>query len=109
MPVRLVPDERVGEGALMGLLFGAEGALYPHALVVACDMPFLNLSVLRYMVSIAEGHDVVVPRIGGWLEPLHAVYGKTCLWPMARLLARANAKLSPSTTRCESALWRSRW
>lgn len=86
LPVRLIPDERVGEGALMGLYSGLKASQHPYALAVACDMPFLNLPLLRHMVSLAEGYDVVVPRIGDWFEPLHAIYSKDCLRPMARLL-----------------------
>jgi len=49
-------------------------------LVVACDMPFLNLDLLRYMVSLAEGYDVVIPKSSNdILEPLHAVYSKSCI------------------------------
>lgn len=86
MPVRLVPDQRPGEGALMGVYSGLQAARHPHALVVACDMPLLSLPLLRYMLPLADGYDIVVPRVGGWLEPLHAIYGKACLPAMSRLL-----------------------
>ncbi len=79
LPVRLVPDQRPGVGALMGLYSGLKAASNPYAIVVACDMPFLSLPLLRYMTSVADGYDVVIPRLGSWQEPLHAVYGKLCL------------------------------
>ena len=56
----------------------------PHCLVVACDMPFLNADVLRYLVEQRPGYDVVVPSAHGRPQPLHAVYGKACLRPIAR-------------------------
>jgi molybdopterin-guanine dinucleotide biosynthesis protein A len=93
LPARLVPDERPGEGALMGVYSGLKEARYSHALVVACDMPFLNLSLLRYMLLLVNGHDVVIPRIGGFLEPLHAIYSKACLPAMARLLDRGRRQI----------------
>jgi molybdenum cofactor guanylyltransferase len=93
LPLRLVPDERAGEGALMGLYSGLKAARHPHALVVACDMPFLNLALLRYMLPLAEGCDVVIPQVDGWLEPLHAIYGKTCLLPIANLLAQGQRQI----------------
>jgi molybdopterin-guanine dinucleotide biosynthesis protein A len=86
LPVRLVPDDKPGQGALMGLFSGLKAARHAHALVVACDMPFLSLPLLRYLLSLAEGFDVVIPRVDGFLEPLHAVYGRSCLPLMARLL-----------------------
>jgi molybdopterin-guanine dinucleotide biosynthesis protein A len=93
LPVRLVPDERPGEGSLMGVYSGLQAARYDHALVVACDMPFLNLPLLRHMRSQADGCDIVIPRVGGQLEPLHAIYGKTCLPAMARLLAQGQRQI----------------
>jgi len=93
LTARLVPDERPGEGSLMGIYSGLRAARHPYALVVACDMPFLNLPLLRSMLSIMPGCDIVVPRLAGMLEPLHAVYGRTCLPWMARLLDEGGRKI----------------
>ena len=93
LPVRLVPDERPGEGALMGIYSGLRAARYPHALVVACDMPLLSLPLLRYMLPLANGSDVVIPRVAGLLEPLHAIYGKACLPAMGRLLDQGQRQI----------------
>ena len=87
LPVRLVGDELPGQGALVGIYSGMKVARHPQTLVVACDMPFLCLPLLRYMTTLAAEYDVVIPELGGMFEPLHAVYGRACLQPMARLLA----------------------
>jgi molybdopterin-guanine dinucleotide biosynthesis protein A len=42
-------------------------------------MPFLNPDLLQYLVTEAPGFDVVMPRIDGEIEPLHAVYSRDCL------------------------------
>jgi len=60
---------------------------------VTCDMPFLNLGLLRYMVGMAPGHDVIIPRLGEKLEPLHALYSKNCLKPIERLIERGDFKI----------------
>lgn len=86
LAVRLVPDEQRGVGSLMGIYSGLKAARHPHALALACDMPFLSLPLLRYMLPLAVDYDVVIPRVGGWVEPLHAIYGKTCLPAMSQLL-----------------------
>jgi molybdopterin-guanine dinucleotide biosynthesis protein A len=57
-------------------------------------MPFLNLDLLRYMVNIAPGFDVVIPRIGDQMEPLHAVYSKNCMGPMENLIKQGNLKIT---------------
>jgi molybdopterin-guanine dinucleotide biosynthesis protein A len=88
LPARYVADERRGVGSLMGVYSGLKAARHSHALAVACDMPFLNLPLLRYMISLSSDHDVVIPHVGGYYEPLHAIYSKACLPPMAELLAR---------------------
>jgi len=93
LAARLVADERPGEGSLMGIYSGLKAARHPHALVVACDMPFLNAPLLDYMLSIMPTCDVVVPRVAGMLEPLHAVYGRSCLPWMARLLDEGERKI----------------
>jgi len=83
---RLVADVYPGCGPLGGIHAGLAAASNLHSLVVACDMPFLNLELLRYMVELAPGHDVVIPRWDDKLEPLHAVYSKNCLGPIERLI-----------------------
>ena len=93
LAANLVTDERPGEGSLMGIYSGLKAARHPYALVVACDMPFLNPPLLRYMLSMVPGYDVIIPRLAGMLEPLHAVYGRTCLPWMARLLDEGERKI----------------
>jgi molybdopterin-guanine dinucleotide biosynthesis protein A len=92
--VRFVADEKRGMGSLMGIYSGLKAARHTHALAVACDMPFLNPPLLRYMVPLAEGHDVVIPRVDGMVEPLHSIYGKGCLPFMGRLLDQGRRKIT---------------
>jgi molybdopterin-guanine dinucleotide biosynthesis protein A len=75
----LVSDIYPGKGALGGIYSGLKKASHVHSLVVGCDMPFLDLSLLRYMQTLAPSYDVVIPRIGQQTEALHAVYSRNCL------------------------------
>jgi molybdopterin-guanine dinucleotide biosynthesis protein A len=93
LAARLVPDERPGVGSLMGIYSGLKAAHHGHALVVACDMPFLSLPLLRHLLALAPGYDVVIPRLGDDVEPLHAVYGKACLPAMERVLAQGRRRI----------------
>ena len=93
LEARLVGDIYPGKGALGGIYSGLRAVANAQSLVVACDMPFLDLNLLRYMILLACGHDVVIPRIGEFLEPLHALYSKSCLEPIDRLLARGGLKI----------------
>ena len=56
-------------------------------------MPFLSLSLLRYMIPLAREQDVVIPQIGGLLEPLHAIYSQACRPAMGRLLERGRRQI----------------
>ncbi|MDP3786541.1 MAG: molybdenum cofactor guanylyltransferase, partial [Candidatus Omnitrophota bacterium] len=47
--------------------------------VVACDMPFINTGLIEYMITLKDGFDIVVPRIGGKYEALFALYSKNCV------------------------------
>lgn len=76
---RCVPDRFPQVGTLAGIHAGLMAALNPLAIVVGCDMPFLNPAVLRWFLDAAAGVDVVILRRGEWVEPLHAVYAKSCL------------------------------
>jgi len=93
LAARLVPDERPGVGSLMGIYSGLKAARHGRALVVACDMPFLNLPLLRHLLAHDPACDVVIPRLGEWPEPLHAVYDKACLPAMERILARGRRQI----------------
>jgi len=87
---RVVTDIYPGKGALGGIYTGLAESSSPYNLVVACDMPFLNQALLRYMMGLSAGFDLVVPRLGELVEPLHAVYSKSCLVSIERLLKKGN-------------------
>lgn len=75
----MVPDAFPAHGSLGGIYSGLAAAPGAVAFTVACDMPFLHRDVARLVVSRAGEADVVLPRVGGQLETLHAAYGKGCL------------------------------
>jgi len=90
----VVPDVYPGKGSLGGIYSGLRAVRNPYALVVACDMPFLNVSLLRYMITLAPEYDVIVPRTRKGIEPLHALYSKACLPAMERLLQQDHLKVT---------------
>jgi molybdopterin-guanine dinucleotide biosynthesis protein A len=68
-------------GALGGIYSAIFHAKYEHVLLLACDMPFVNLELVEYLLSLADDHDVVVPvaEEDEYVRPFRAVYAKTCL------------------------------
>ena len=88
--LRIVTDAYPGKGPLGGIYTGLAASDSFYNLVVACDMPFLNQALLDYMIQISASFDLIVPRLGNMLEPLHAVYSKGCLAPVECLLKQGN-------------------
>jgi molybdopterin-guanine dinucleotide biosynthesis protein A len=91
--LRIVTDAYAGKGPLVGIYTGLLASDSFYNLVVACDMPFLNQALIRYMLGISSGFDLVIPRVGEMVEPLHAVYSKDCLTAMSRLIEEGNFKI----------------
>jgi len=67
-----------GKGPFGGIYTGLLASKSDYNLVVACDLPFLNVELLRYLIKLSPGFDAVVPWVGK-VQPLHAVYSKSCL------------------------------
>ncbi len=76
---RCVPDVYRGAGTLSGIHAGLQAATHELAVIVGCDLPFLDPQVLAWLVDQSRGVDLVVIRHELGLEPLHAVYRKSCL------------------------------
>ena len=83
--VDIYPDT----GSLGGIFTGLSASGNEWGIVVACDMPFLNLELLGYLLSLRNSHDLVVPVIEHRPEPTHAAYSKVCL-PAMETRLRAN-------------------
>jgi molybdopterin-guanine dinucleotide biosynthesis protein A len=93
LDARIVVDLFPGKAALGGIYTGLAIAKTCHSLVVGCDMPLLNSRLLTYLTSIAQGFDIVIPRLGTQLETLHAVYSKNCLPHIRQLMDDNNLQV----------------
>ena len=80
--LRIIEDTYSGKGALGGIYTGLAASSSRYNLTVACDMPFLNYNLMRYIMQLSPGFDAVVPRVSDTFEPLHAVYSRDCLVPI---------------------------
>ncbi|MBI5350708.1 MAG: molybdenum cofactor guanylyltransferase [Chloroflexi bacterium] len=98
----LFADVLPDKGALGGLYTAIDAASHPYTLILACDMPFVNRDLLRYMISLAPEGDAVIPKIAapdgekkksGMAEPLRAIYSKACLAPIRKCIDEDNLKM----------------
>ncbi len=92
--LRILTDTYPGKGSLGGIYTGLATSDSYYNLVVACDMPFLNQALLSYMIRISAGYDLVIPRVGKFVEPLHAIYSKDCLAHIEELFKQGNLRVS---------------
>ena len=91
--VLIVEDERTGEGPLQGLITSLEPARGERVMVSPCDTPLLRADICRLLIDKVGDADGAVPRIDGYLEPLHACYVREpCLKAFRKTLENGQRK-----------------
>jgi molybdopterin-guanine dinucleotide biosynthesis protein A len=99
---RVVADELAGEGPLSGLGAALAAVRAPWLLIVASDMPYLEPRLLELLIARASDDvDVVMPTVGGYPEPLCAMYSQRCAPVIAARLAAAHYRASALVTEGE--------
>jgi molybdopterin-guanine dinucleotide biosynthesis protein A len=93
LKVRIVTDLVSGKGSLGGIYTGLFFSSSPKAFFVGCDMPFLDRRVIQYFLGLAQTADIVVQRTKDYWQPLHAIYPRTLLKPIERLLQQGELKI----------------
>lgn len=74
-PLTFAEDPEPGQGPMAGIQTGLRAVDAEYAVVVACDMPFIDPALVDHLFDRAAGHDAAVPRTGdGWFQTTHAVY-----------------------------------
>ncbi len=111
----VIRDVYPDRGSLGGVFSGLRAIRYDYALAVACDMPFLNPTLLRYLIALAPTADVIMPRAadpsrsrsGGVkprlqydlrakeidLHPTHAIYSQRCIAPIEERVRSGDLRL----------------
>jgi molybdenum cofactor guanylyltransferase len=83
LPAHTVSDHVQGAGPLAGLIAGLAAMRATRTLVLACDMPCVQLELIALLAGIAANEDAIVPQQfhNGNLtaEPLLAIYQRHCL------------------------------
>jgi molybdenum cofactor guanylyltransferase len=88
--VEVVEDAREGRGPLQGLAAGlrAVGDRAPAAYASSTDVPLLHPRfVQRVLAALEDDVDVVLPHVGGFPQPLSAVYRTALVDTIERLIA----------------------
>lgn len=103
LPVLVVEDAVPNAHALGGLYTGLRAASHARCFVCACDAPFLQPRLIRFLIGQADGYDLVVPQTARGIQPLPAVYATSVLpvieaqlrarqWSLRALALKVRAK-----------------
>lgn len=81
------------KNSLIGLYSGLVESKTDYVFVTGCDMPFLNIGLIEYMIKSKEDEDVVIPFYSGHYEPLYAIYNKKCIPEFKKLIQKNRFKI----------------
>jgi len=99
----VVRDEVEGLGPLGGVLAGLKAARNDACLVIACDIPEIDVPLLEALARTTCGSEITVP-VGpsGLYEPLFALYKRSIIPEIEALLASGERSILPLFERCRT-------
>jgi len=91
---KIVSDIFKKAGPLGGIHAALKAASGDAVFIFASDMPFLNKKIIVDQINECKNSDaeVVIPRVGEFIEPLHAVYRKSIMNKMEKFLSEKKSK-----------------
>jgi len=97
-----IPDKMPGQGPLMGIASALRGTENELNFVVACDIPHIDIRFVRKMLAEAQAAEMVIPTTGSDKhEPLFAIYNKSALKAMNKVLSSGKRKISDAFGYCK--------
>lgn len=90
--IEILPDIIPNKGPLGGIYSGLVYSKTKYNFIVACDMPFINTELVKYMMRNVRNYDIIVPRTSKGYEPLHAIYSKNCIRYIERKIKQDDLK-----------------
>ncbi len=90
--VKVIRDQVPYQGPLAGIYAGIAASARDLSFVVASDMPFASVDVIRLLADHLDGVQVVVVETPAGIEPLFGFYAKSCLAAISRHLEAGDRK-----------------
>ena len=86
---KIVQDLFLKAGPLGGIHAALKASSEDAIFVFAGDMPFLDKEIISDQINEfnKRGHDVFIPKVDQFVEPLHAIYRKTVLNDLEKFLS----------------------
>jgi molybdopterin-guanine dinucleotide biosynthesis protein A len=87
---RIVKDQFLKAGPIGGIHAAMKYCSNEVIFVFAGDMPFLNKEFIEAQINLfnKNEYDILIPRIGRNIEPLHSIYKKALLNDLERFITR---------------------
>ena len=92
--VPVIKDIVPVRGSMVGIVSALMYSHDPYVFVCACDMPFIHENAIHYMMNEMNGEDIIIPKTEKGYEPLHALYGRSCISHMLTAIERDKLKIA---------------
>jgi molybdopterin-guanine dinucleotide biosynthesis protein A len=91
---KIVKDQYLKAGPLGGIHAALKASSEDAIFVFAGDMPFLNKEFISDQINEfnKREHDVFIPKVDQFIEPLHAIYRKSALNHLERFLLEGKSR-----------------
>jgi len=90
----VVDDEFPGIGPMGGIYSALKQSKTEKNLVLSCDLPFVTIELLEYILENSDGYEVAVPYEGNrHYEPLCGFYHVSVLDILSNYIKKGNYKL----------------
>lgn len=104
LPMTRAIDTYEAKGPLAGLATGFAHASASLAFATSCDAPLIVPELVRALAAMADDYDIVCPFVGGFMQPLTAVYRPAACRPIfqdfiARDVLKITAAFGPLRVR----------
>ncbi|WP_367173763.1 molybdopterin-guanine dinucleotide biosynthesis protein B [uncultured Clostridium sp.] len=99
---RLILDEKKDIGPISGIYSALKTASTDKIFVLAADMPFVEEDIINSICSINSKEDILVASLNGGVDPLFAVYNKSVLNTLEKLISSNNYRLRGLLEECST-------
>lgn len=90
----VVKDKYKAKGPLAGIFSGLSSSPHDRNLVLSCDIPYVKIGLLKYILYQSEGYDITVPKHKDRIHPLMGVYYKSCVVEFQKRIEQDKLKIT---------------
>lgn len=89
----VIPDHAPGGGPMTGIYSGLLASATEYNIVLSCDMPMINLGLLKHLIASADRCTAAVAWHKDFAEPLCGIYSRTLIAELENHIGEGKFKL----------------